>query len=349
MSYNCTIVADSSNSFGIRIVTFLITFPRFILAEFNTHRVFTRNSASSTAIPFKKALRSVMTNPFIPIKWMKDHKGMQGTEYYTSSLKTFILKNLWLMARNMAVIFAWILNKIGLTKQICNRIIEPWMWHTALVTSTEWENFFSLRAHKAAEIHIQEIAYMMMNAYNYHTPVVLNDGEWHIPFLNLIDPDALKEILTKDGMVDEKEWLDAVIKISTAQCARTSYTNVGDDTKKINYLNDMKLHDTLAASGHWSPFEHIAKPMTKTEYCNFTRTSLLDNKDYEQWKDIWTADKHRGVSEYWDEPGLPEAYSVGIEYGWCGNFRGFIQYRKMFANENRSDNRIIKGEWKVPA
>ena len=43
--------------------------PRIILAEFNTHRLFSRNSASSRAIPFKKMVQSVLENPFIPIAW----------------------------------------------------------------------------------------------------------------------------------------------------------------------------------------------------------------------------------------------------------------------------------------
>ena len=48
------IVADSINPQGDRITTYLLTFPRFILAELNTHRVFSKNSASSRAIPFEK-------------------------------------------------------------------------------------------------------------------------------------------------------------------------------------------------------------------------------------------------------------------------------------------------------
>ena len=77
------IVADSVNTIGERITTMLVTFPRIILAELNNYRAFSRNSASSRAIPFEKMVKVVEENPFIPIVWQKDHKGMQGFEYFT--------------------------------------------------------------------------------------------------------------------------------------------------------------------------------------------------------------------------------------------------------------------------
>jgi hypothetical protein len=76
------ILADSKNPYGDRLTTMLVTFPRIILAEFNTHRMFSRNSASSRAIPFNKMIKAIEDNPFVPLGFQKDHKGMQGTEYF---------------------------------------------------------------------------------------------------------------------------------------------------------------------------------------------------------------------------------------------------------------------------
>ena len=53
MSYSAKILADSLNPCGVRLTTFEITFPRIVLAEFNTHRVFSRNSASSSSATFE--------------------------------------------------------------------------------------------------------------------------------------------------------------------------------------------------------------------------------------------------------------------------------------------------------
>lgn len=147
--YKCEILADSMNPQGDRITTFKLTYPRIIHAELMTHRMFSRNSSSSRAVPFKKMVEMVEENPFIPIAWQNDHKGMQGTKYNIDSAEIEQNKTQWLMARDRAVGNAYILNQeFGVTKQLCNRLLEPFMWHTVLVTATEWENFFELRCPK---------------------------------------------------------------------------------------------------------------------------------------------------------------------------------------------------------
>ena len=193
--FNCQILADSLSPQGHRLTTMKITFPRFILAEFNTHRMFSRNSASSRAIPFNKMVKMVIQNPFIPIAFQKEHKGMQGTEYldpnkkYTfkevqmiihetlkkgyfneeeeqwdesflpvdeamnkyvnpillSSDEGLTCSEWWLKTRDLVIGCAYVLSSFGVTKQLVNRLLEPFMWHTVIVTATEWENFFKLR------------------------------------------------------------------------------------------------------------------------------------------------------------------------------------------------------------
>ena len=163
MSYKCEILADSLSPQGNRLTTFKITYPHIIHAEMCRHRIFSRNTASSRAIPFKKMVKDVQDNPFIPIAWQKHHKGMQGTEYwidndivtvdegdeyerYTkiySATEHFITE--WLEARDLAIAQSYELNRLGVTKQLCNRLLEPFVWTTELISGTEWENFFSLR------------------------------------------------------------------------------------------------------------------------------------------------------------------------------------------------------------
>ena len=138
------IVADSLNQFGERITTMKLIFPRIILAEFNTHRMFNRNSASSRAIPLHKMVKAVQENPFIPIAWQKEHEGMQGSEYIIDEGQIRLCNNNWLNARDNAVSNAHLLSIKGATKQLCNRLLEPFMWTTVLITATEWENFFEL-------------------------------------------------------------------------------------------------------------------------------------------------------------------------------------------------------------
>ena len=164
--YKCEIIADSLSPQGNRLTTFKLTYPRIIHSELMTHRVFSRNSASSRAIPFEKMVKMVEEDPFIPIAWQKDHKGMQGSEYwidddtvtvdegdeyerYTkiySATEHFITE--WLEARDLAIAQSYELNRLGVTKQLCNRLLEPFMWHTVLVTATNFTGFFELRCPK---------------------------------------------------------------------------------------------------------------------------------------------------------------------------------------------------------
>lgn len=288
---SASIIADSINEQGQRLTTFVLVFPRIVLAEFNTHRMLSKNSASSRAIPFEKMVKMVKEDPFIPIKWMKDHKGMQGTEYFSDiEIDDKGLDINWLVARDNAVKIATELSNIGVTKQICNRLLEPFMWHTVIVTGTEWDNFFALRAHNQAEIHIQELAYRMLDEYNIGTPKKLKVGEWHIPFGDKFAHPDYENIILR-------------VKIATARCARVSYLNFEG---KDDYDADIRLHDILLSSGHMSPFEHCARAMSYDEMFDYSR----DVKEK-------------------------------TELGWSGNFRGFIQYRKMLQNENKTDNRVI--------
>lgn len=297
------IIADSLNEWGQRLTTFILVFPRIVLAEFNTHRMLSRNSASSRAIPFAKMLKMAEENPFMPIKWMKEHKGMQGNEYFGSVLEGNFERE-WLFARDNAIGAAKALSSLGLTKQICNRLLEPFMWHTVIVTASEWENFFALRAEEAAEIHIQDLAFKMLEEYNKSTPKQLKAGEWHIPFgenIHLPPTIPIDAGLTLDEGVAIRK-----VKIATARCARVSYLNFEG---KDDYDADIKLHDTLLKSGHMSPFEHCARAMNQDEY--------LDHSHYDIVNDI-------------------------MVNGMCGNFRGFIQYRKMIKGENKTDKRVNK-------
>ena len=148
------IVADSLSPQGDRLTSLLITFPRIILAEVNTHRMLSKNTSSSRAIPFNKMVEAIQEEPFIPIAWQKDHKGMQGNEYLTPNTKDLDYESLerdWLQARDFAVQVASELNDngegFGVTKQLCNRLLEPFMWTTMLITGSKegWDNFFHLR------------------------------------------------------------------------------------------------------------------------------------------------------------------------------------------------------------
>jgi thymidylate synthase ThyX len=236
--FKADIIADSINPTSNRITTFLLTYPRFIHSEIMTHRAFSRNAASSRAIPIEKVMEQVRTSPAGPIRWGKNGKGMQDHGELEGHAEKYAIET-WHACAESARSSAASLNYAGLHKQIVNRVLEPFAWMTTLVTATELENFFSLRVHKDAQPEFQHLAYMMLKVYLANNPAKMAWGGWHIPF-----GDRIEET---DNAVK--------LKVATARAARTSYLTIDG---KIDVAKDIELHDRLAESGHWSPFEHAA-------------------------------------------------------------------------------------------
>lgn len=232
------IIADSVNPYGNRITTFVITYPRFILAEVNTHRALSRNSASSRAIPIKTMLRNIWKQPAEPVSWGQNCKGMQAKGELPKH-RQVLARIIWLAACYFSCLFSWLLNKIGVHKQLANRVTEPWAHMTTIVTATEWGNFFNLRCHKDAQPEFQELAFQMLECYVRSKPHRLDWGQWHLPFAELA------------GRLTQEQML----KVSVARCARVSYLNFEG---KIDHEKDFQLCDSLIQSGHCSPLEHAA-------------------------------------------------------------------------------------------
>jgi len=347
MSFSAEVIADSKSEIGgHRLTTVKATFPRYLLAEFNTHKMISKNSASSRAIPAKKLIESVEKNPYIPEKWMRDHKGMQGSDYLNNG-EEHKAKTFWLQSLYDAIGHSKLINGLGVTKQTSNRLLEPFMYHTALMSATEWENFFALRAEGAAEINFQKSAFQILDVMNASTPKVLKPGEWHLPFTNLYT-DILMEVnhywrninnisYNDPTFISKEEADEIILKIVTAKCAGVSYVVVGEDGKEEPIEKLIERHDKrLVAPGHWSPMEHPAKVMNEEEYFNFTKSFILYGKHFDWYMSITDPSTFRHT--YNSHTGA----GAITEYGWCGNYRGFIQYRKMFINENRTDSRLIK-------
>ena len=246
MDGSAKVLADSLSPRGKRLTTLEVTFPRYVLAEFNTHRMFSRNSASSRAIPVSKQLERILSDPFVGDHWGSNQPGMQaGSELEGEAREQAI--EAWRAASRAAVRAAEKLATLGVHKQRTNRLLEPFMWHTVIVSATEWSNFFALRAHKDAQPEIRDAACAMRDAMNNSTPVVLAPNEWHTPLI----------------LPDEDFSLEDKIKISVGRCARVSYLThdgVRDPSK------DIELYDRLIEGGHMSPLEHVARPITDDDF-----------------------------------------------------------------------------------
>jgi thymidylate synthase ThyX len=279
-SISAKVIADSCHD-NSRLTTFELTFPRFILAEFNTHRVLSRNSASSRAIPVWKRLAEIVTYPFVPLQFGKNRKGMQASEEMSPEDAEAARRN-WIAGSHLAVLQAFMLaggrggilrdangnaaaegvcdaiSKLassypgvlsefrelssGVHKQHANRVLEPYAWHTVITTGTRWRNFYALRASAMAQPEIQELAIVMARAHHGNLPRELEHGEWHLPYVS-------------DEEVQEVGDDHQLARISSGRCARVSYlTHDG----KRDLDADLSLAERLQKSGHTSPFEHPA-------------------------------------------------------------------------------------------
>lgn len=293
------IIADSISENCPRLTTMELVYPRCIHGEFMSHRNFSRNASSSRAIPVNKQIQMIIDDPFVPIHWGVNEKGMQATQEAPDGIAShpsygdYPVKELWLKARDEAVEMAKAFNESGYHKQIVNRLLEPFAHIKVVMTATEWDNFFELRLHKDAEPHMQLLAQAMKKAMDESTSKILSVGDFHLPYID--ESDWINYVYANNF-----EAIDDLLKISVARCARVSYLT--QDGKRSTYEDDIKLYDRLVGSVplHASPLEHQATPMPRF----LTSGDLLK------------------VNEEFDTP-------------LQGNLNQWKQFRKIIEKENR--------------
>ena len=366
------IVADSVNTQGDRITTYILTFPRFILAELNTHRMFSRNSASSRAIPFEKMVKMVEEDPFIPIAWQKDHKGMQGVEYITGAKEIQYRNSVWLGARDCMIRKAKTLNDKcsypnndfdssyeygGVTKQLCNRLLEPFMWHTCLLTATEFENFFKQRCPEYEvgwypESRSPEALEPTMSGFRSKIDAIkgtegecndwtetmwrdsnLAQAEIHIQVLAESMWDAMNESTPK--LLQPGEWhIPFGDKINEQE--------ILNNWDQYTYVDNMAIAETMS----------LIKKRVATARCARISYMTFDNeidykKDLKLHNDLKN-DMHMSPFEHCARAMTVAEYGTFVKgrlsmneflmevnkehAGWCNNFKGFIPYRYMIEN-----------------
>lgn len=306
MTIEATVIADSVNAQGRRLTTFQLRYPRFIHAEFMTHRHFSRNASSSRAIPVEKQIAMLIEDTAMPVHWGKNQSGMQadgehdapvifgdGSDNSCQSQST--IQGAWEIARDNAVEVAQAMLNAGYHKQVVNRILEPFSHITVVCTSSQYENFFALRRHPDAQPEIKVLADAMFEAMEASSPAQLSVGEWHLPYVTQAERGYVTSVEnTQHAPVPTT--LDDLIKASVARCARVSYLT--HDGQSPSLEKDMALYTRLVGSVplHASPAEHQATPDSV----------------------IWDAAELKS----WENHHLHGNFSGG----WC-------QYRKMLPNE----------------
>lgn len=329
MPIQVKILADSMSPVGERLTTFELTYPRFIHSELMTHRLFSRNSASSRAIPIAKMIAAVESNPVVPIHWGRNEAGMQA---FSEVEDTAPAERWWREGITMLVEHAKRGAELGLHKQIVNRILEPGMWITVIVSSTSWENFLRLRVHPAAEPHIHKLAALIQAALKESVVKLLQADEWHLPLISEEDIAICKG----DPTITKLE--EHLAKISVGRCARVSYlTHDG----KRDHAEDVKLHDKLMESEplHASPAEHVAQALDYPPW--FASTAKEYFRDESVGLHTISASDLNKVRMEYRKQNISTYMAFVVETVLAriqsGNFRGFRQYRKTKANEHAGE------------
>jgi len=293
------VIADSESVEGIRMITMEIEYPRFILSELNTHRMLSKNSASSRAIPVKAMHEHIRNNTAAPVSWGINQPGMKARESLDAEDAVEVLM-LWDQARDNALDISLQLADLNIHKQITNRITEPWMLMKTVISGTEWANFFWLRDHADAQPEIQLLAHKMKQAMDASQPEYLAANEWHLPYVRCVrNSGGTLEYLDTAG--DPMTLVDARV-VSASCCAQVSYRKNDDSLDKARRVFAQLIESVPA---HASPIEHQATPMPTEVMCRFD----------------------------------PETWLLGVTHVsangdlWSGNLRGWIQFRKMIPTE----------------
>lgn len=309
------IIADSISSVsGDRITTFELEYHRYVHAELMTHRMFSRNAASSRAIPVKNMLELVRNSPAMPIHWGKNQAGMQAKEECDNLFKwqtgsghggcggENTREEKWSQAANSATKFAQEFGDNGYHKQIVNRLVEPFQMIKVVVTATSFDNFFWLRFHEDSQPEICELARCMLAAYKRSKPQELNPGDWHLPYYG---NGYWKKSHPLSDTDSQAQFVEDALKISASCCAQVSYRKNNDSLKKAE-----SVWERLVASQpvHASPTEHQATPMKDAEWeYNYSGCDMTDTP-----KGYTHVDKDNKF--------------------WSNNFKGWIQHRALIAN-----------------
>lgn len=326
------VIADSISPSGNRITTFEIEYPRFILAELNTHKMLEKNSSSSRAIPITKMIEQIQNNMALPLYWGSKQAGMQAGAEITNAQDFGQGAYQWCGAAKDVEARVLVLDKQGYHKQVVNRLLEPFQMMKTVITGTDWDNFFNLRIHPDAQPEFCMLAYKMYMAMQESVPMQLKAGEWHLPYVNIGCDDRGGGIYyyvynqdctgteTDGYQYEQRLTLEEAQRISASCCAQTSYRKSDDSLEKADKIFDMLIKADVL---HASPFGHLATPVGPTHR-------------------EWDLETLHSVS-LWEEkcvnvPEIPSSWEKGITHMnrngvFCsGNLTGFISYRHLIPN-----------------
>ena len=258
MEPKAKIIAHSVGITGVEMITFELEYHRMIHSEFMTHRMLSKNASSSRAIPVKKAMQHVIDHPAMPVYFGKNQSGMQANEELTEQQVSEV-KEIWLDMMNSCAEGVEKLIDLKLHKQLSNRPLEAWSSIKVVCSATEWDNFFWLRLHKAAQPEIVALANEMKIALDASKSTELVHGQWHLPYVNNEIVNGKQVCYNEKGDVITIEQARI---LSASCCAQVSYRKLDDSQEKAESIYKKLIESDRV---HASPVEHQATPIPRFE------------------------------------------------------------------------------------
>lgn len=348
-----TVVAHSLSPQGAELISILGTFPRHILAEVNTHRMLSKNTSSSRAIPFAKMVEAVETNPFIPLAWQKNHSGMQGSDYHEDERYA---RNTWLRARDNAVKEAKMLNiNCDVTKQMANRLLEPFMWTTMLITGSRegWENFFHLRCPQYVDdlgkvyrskkdliFKNPQLSWAGFEDWTDKQWLEINQGQAEIHMMDLAEKiwDSINESTPKQ--LKPTEWhipfKDKIDELGIRPFMKT--VNIKSEEHKRHIPLYVKLSVAMAARTSYTMVgeeKNIDCDALIALHDRLLNQEPPHSSPFEHTARAMTTDEYMTFIKgqcTWNSVSEELIAPVTAE-GWCYNLKGFIPYRYIVDNK----------------
>lgn len=305
---------SKSSVTGKRLVTLELEYPRIIHSEVMTHRMLSKNAASSRAIPVSQSLKRVMESPAMPSSWGSNNPGMQSKNLLDMTRREVAI-GVWLSARDEAVKHAKIMSDpdgINAHKQIANRLVEPFVFMKTIMTGTEWANLIHLRNHEAADPTFLELAEKINKVLAFEEADILSPGEWHLPYVDYVPGSG---VYTVNG---EEVPLELARMVSASCTAQVSYRKLDDSIEKAQTVFNMLNLESETDPKHASPIEHQATPMQAPHRPPWLPSLFKPSRNLPEDSFTW-------------EPGITHVRRDGSL--WSGNLGDWVQYRQLVKGE----------------
>lgn len=342
MAYRASVLKDSVNDFGERLTSFEVEFPRIILAEFNTHRALSRNSASSRAIPVKKQLKRVLADPFIPDEFGRNQSGMNpNLDRPLTDLEIAQASKYWLEGRDSAVetVVKMLVGERalgGIAKDLTGkswvRTAKSARFDTLcqVVDALPTDLTDEFEVHESLGLTVEEL----LNVHKQYPNRLLEPYMWHTVIASGTEWDNFFALRT-DGNAQREIRLAALAMRKAMEDSEPKFIDINEDwvpwhlplvdfEQDRDFFNGLSLHDNIK----------MAKLISIGRCARVSYLTHAGIRDPQKDIDLALGLLENGHMSPFEHVARPMDIAEHRRNHFSGNFRGWVQARKEIPNED---------------